>query len=151
MTHVELCGGRSPGIHPGWKWLYTRGYTLEAPATFALHWMIERAGPAVPRPAETRSDKLVYKVTTWEKVGTEGITFHDEVYRGSKLQLLGEERYRFLGSAKGGCIVEVVALRKPFSLSSHVGLLLFPRWSVRTVEEEASLFDEIDRDYLHGP
>jgi len=92
----------------------------------------------------------VQRITTWESVPPDGVTLRNGVYRKSRLQLLTEERYRFMGGKNGGCIVEVMAFRKPVAFPARVGFLLLPRWSERSIQEESALIAEIDRDYLRG-
>jgi hypothetical protein len=157
---------RPKDIGRDWQWLYTRGYSLQATAEFALQWMIQRAADR-PRPANCdpgpdpdessedpqsmtlirRAANRIEVVTKWEVVPPDGITFEDAVYRSGKLQLLSEERYRFMGAKTGGCIVEVVVSRKPVSLASRIGLALVPNMSIRPVKKESALFDKIDSDY----
>ena len=158
--------GRPLDIEVGWAWIYTRGYSLRAPSEFALRRMAERTED--PQSTSVRQSDLkslgrvradqpdslgahqsagIHRVTTWEAVPPDGITFHDAVYRGERLLLLGEERYRFMGGDGAGCIAEVVVLRKPVSFTARLGLILLPELSVRSSKKEKSLFDEIDDDY----
>lgn len=171
MTDAVSGGRRSRGRPPvdgppGFRWLYTRGYDLAAPAEFAFRWMAEhspfpRAGeldrvPAVPEPTE-RVERRVYpgrgieKVTQWEIIPPDQVSFHDEVFQGGRLVVQGEERYRFFGQGNTGSIVEVTAFRKPVGWTSRLGFALFPERSVRTHKQEAVLFDQIEREYRRRP
>ncbi len=150
---------------PGWHWLYTRGYDLAAPAGYAFRWMVGHApsepsgtsaGDSSPGAIETRTERRVYprgrmvKVTRWELVTPDRVTFLAEVYQRGGLVVEGEERYRFLGGDGPGCIVEVTALCKPVGWLSRIGFALFPEWSGRTRRQEAELLGEIERDYRSG-
>lgn len=159
---------QAPDLEPGWKWLYTRGYTIGAPSIYARRWMVEYArtrslqppvtGPArkflgrgrFPYKGGRRSGSDLHRVSTWRSIPPDGVTVRDSVYRDGRLQIIGEDRYRLIGGEAGGCIVEVIALRKPVSPSSRFGFLLLPRWSVRTIMEESRIFEELDHDYLRG-
>jgi len=109
--------------------------------------MMDRAGPKNPTSLSPTRVKHVERLTKWEEVPPDGITFRDAVYRGQAVQLLGEERYRFMGAESAGCIVEIIALRKPVSFSARVGFFLRPDWSIRSKKQERELFEEIERDY----
>lgn len=156
-------------VPPGFRWMYTRGYDLAAPASFAFQWMVAHAPPRgggppgtghlldLPhRPPEPRVERRRYpehgteRVTTWELVPPDRVTFRDDVYRNDRLVVQGEERYRFLGGDGPGCIVEVTALRKPIGWLSRIGFAMFPEWSVRPRGEEAGLLRQIEQDHRRG-
>jgi hypothetical protein len=148
MVKGSRGGQPPPDVPPGWTWLSTRGYTLEARASYALRWIQARAGPQTP--PNSPPGRYSGRVTSWELVPPDGITFHDELYHAGKLQMLGEERYRFMGAEQSGSIAEVIMLRKPISLLARFGHALDPRASVRNARKEAELFDDIDHDYREG-
>ncbi len=152
-------------LAPGWHWVYTRGYDLAVPAEHAFRWMVDHAPSEPSRPSTTdsspnasgvRIERRAYqrgrilKVTRWEFLPPDRVTFYDEVYQRGHLVVQGEERYRFLGGDGAGCVVEVTALRKPAGWLSRIGFALFPGWSVRTRRQETELLDEIERDYRSG-
>lgn len=161
---------RAPAdVPPGFRWMYTRGYDLTAPVSFAFRWMEAHAPPLGrglagtekstderPRPSEPLVERRGYpergteRLTKWELNPPDRVTFHDAVYRRGRLVVQGVERYRFLGGDDSGCIVEVTALRKPVGWLSRLGFVLFPEWSLRTRRQEAELLAEIERDYRSG-
>ncbi len=145
---------RPVDLAPGWHWVYTRGYDLAVPAEFAFRWMVAHAPSQSATEAciERRAYQggRIVKVTRWEFVPPDRVTFHDEVYRRGHLVVEGEERYRFLGGDSPGCVVEVTALRKPVGWLSRAGFALFPEWSARTRRQETELLDEVERDYRSG-
>jgi hypothetical protein len=151
MTRFLQPGEGPSGLDPEWKWLYTRGYSLAAPSIYARRWMLEMAkrlrsdGPSHPAdgfptriPPESHKQgqsRRTQKLTNWESVPPDGVTIRDGIYRSGRLQLLSEDRYRFMGGQNGGCIVEVKAVRKPVAFPARVGFLLLPRWSERSIQE----------------
>lgn len=90
------------------------------------------------------------RITRWQILPLDRIIFHDAVHRRGRLVILGEERYRFLGSTSPGCVAEVTVLRKPVGWMSRIGFALFPEWSVRTRESETELLEQIERDFRSG-
>lgn len=166
MLGGDLTKRTDPGLDRGWRWLYTRGYNLAAPASFAFRWMADHApqesvtrtaqatrheGTERPAngPMERRSypDKRLELVTEWELIPPDKVVFHDAVYHRDRLEILGEERYNFLGGQESNCIVEVTSLRKPVSWVSRAGFALVPGWSVRSARKEYELISQIERDY----
>jgi hypothetical protein len=91
--------------------------------------------------------KDVERVTRWEIIPPDRITFHDTVYRKGRVEIVGEERYRFLGGDQPGCIVEVMVLRKPISLVARIGFAVAPTWSVRSTHLEVAVLGEIDKAF----
>jgi hypothetical protein len=166
MSPRSTVAQQPPETKEGWKWLYSRGYDVAAPAEYVFRCMVDSApastsntvkasptelkpaGPPVERRAHP--ERGVQKVTRWEIAPPDRITFHDEVFRRGRLVIQGEERYRLLGEGGPGCIVEVTALRRPVGWLSRVGFALFPEWSVRTRRQEAALFKEIEDDFRAG-
>jgi hypothetical protein len=157
---------RPHDIPAGWRWLYTRGYDLRAPAGYAFQWMLDHAQfgrlprPAIPDLVETilelqpwpkvRSVYLsrgVERLTIWEIRPPDRITWHDEVLKSGRAQVLGEERWQFLGSKEPGSIAEVTVLRRPVSLSARLVNWASLKESGRTTEEERAIMDGIDRDF----
>jgi hypothetical protein len=151
MIQAESPIKPTPNLEPGWKWLYTRGYALGAPSSYARRWMLDRAKrlsydiltpPSAGYPnrislksrGQVQSGRMM-RVSTWQTVPPDGVTLRDGIYRGGRLQLLSEDRYRFMGGQNGGCIVEVKAFRKPVAFPARVGFLLLPRWSERSIQE----------------
>jgi hypothetical protein len=143
----------------------TRGYELQAPAEFAIRWIrhqltsgttsaVQDSGVATEGLARTdwrtippvRYPHNVERITRWSQPMPDTITFRDSIYQRQKLHTLGEERYRFMGG-QNGCVVEVVTLRKPASLSSRIGLFLLPMLSMRSPAKERILFSEIEKDF----
>jgi hypothetical protein len=158
-------GEAAPVIGAGWRWIYTRGYDLAAPAAFAFSWIVQRApthqkgrgreagsregaGAVANRPTEHRSyPHGIERVTGWEVIAPDRIIFHDTILKKGRVEILGEEIYRFLGGTTPGCIVEVTVLRKPISLVSRMGFALWPDWSIRSKRRDIELLREIEEAY----
>ena len=137
---------RPANLAPGWHWLYTCGHDLAAPAGYAFRWMGDHApsepsgttaGDSSPSTPETRTERRVYprermvKVTRWEFVTPDRVTFHDYVYQRGALVVEGEERYRFLGGDGPGCIVEVPRVPQTGGLVEPRRVRALPR-AIRT-------------------
>jgi hypothetical protein len=146
--------------------MYTRGYDVAAPAQFVFGWLVRHAPPedgvlgresgSEGRRSQARIERRSYprrrleKVTRWEVLPPDRVTFHDRVLQNGRLVVEGEERYRFLGGDGPGCIAEVTVYRKPIGWLSRFGFALAPEWSLRSRNHEAELFREIEHDFRAG-
>jgi hypothetical protein len=157
-------------LRPGWRWIYTRGYDVSAPASFAFDWLARRSPEQSSRVPEGARSMLatspeasglrfelrrypsrgMERTTLWEMAPPNLVIFHDSVFRKGRLLLEGEERYQFLSAGTSGCIAEVTALCRPVDRLSRIGFALAPMSAARTPKQEAAIFDEIGREFRSG-
>lgn len=165
----RLATGRRRASEPrGWRLLYTRGYSLDAPPGFARDWLVrhlpfqapdrtsddERATVVLSRgvtPAVLVSyiRRGLDRFTEWDLSFPDTVVATDSLWKGGRLELLGREEHRFMGNANGS-IVELTLRRKPISMVSRLGFALFPTMSGVPVATEAVTFEAIDRAFRDG-
>jgi hypothetical protein len=165
----RLAIGRVRASEPrGWRLLYTRVYSLDAPPGFARDWLVRHLPFQAPdRTTEGEREAVVLsrgacpavrvsfhrrgleRFTEWDLANSDTVIATDSLWKGSRLELLGREVHRFMGNANGS-IVELTLRRKPISLVSRLGFALFPMASGVSTEEEAATFEAIDRAYHDG-
>lgn len=163
----RLAEARRRALEPrGWHLVVTRGFSLRAPPDFARGWLVghlpfqddgtaAREGAPIrvlsrgPVPAAITSfeRKGLDRYSEWDLSDVSRVATLDSVWKGSRLELLGREEYRFMGDDNGST-VELTLRRKPVSFASRMGFALFPAMSATRVGTDVELFDQIDREYL---
>ena len=153
---------------PGWRLLYRRGYSLNAPPGFARSWLVDHL-PYQAEDVRVEGDRRtmvlsrepspaiwVYyarrgldRFTEWNLSIPDAVLATDSVWKRDRLEIRGREEYRFMGD-DNGTILELSLHRKPVSLVSRVGFGLLPGMSGNTLSHEVGLVGEIERAFTRG-
>lgn len=166
----RLVAARLRAAEPrGWRRLYRRGYSTRAPPDFARSWLVghlpfqgvlhssdeDRSVTILtrgPQPAVRVefSRNHLDRLTEWDLSDRSAVVAHDSIWRGTRLELLGLEEYRFFGDDNGS-IVEITVARKPVSFISRVGFALDPVGGWNSNAEETALLQQLDRECRESP
>jgi hypothetical protein len=152
----------------GWRLLYRRGYSLNAPPRFARSWLIDHlpyqaeddrvegdrrtlvlAREPSPAIRVSYARRGLVRFTEWNLSIPDSVLATDSVWKRDSLEILGREEYRFMGD-ENGSILELSLHRKPVSLVSRVGFGLLPGMSGNTVSNEVELVSEMERAFTRG-